>query len=171
MSVLRDAMELGYGVDHFMVTGEDFPKDWEDPVKKRRHHQFGLNPSYKKPSRVEKLNLLKSQGVIDTKQGWLIRNKIVCDSEKIYCFIDNVQYYNEYQTSLLSEVIDKKQSDIENQIDGFFNYIKASDISEEKELDCLFEGLESQILTELNEIRMVLHKKRIAMSQKDFWDF
>lgn len=30
MSVLRDAMELGYGLDHFMITGENFPPEWQD---------------------------------------------------------------------------------------------------------------------------------------------
>lgn len=30
MSVLRDAKELGYGLDHFIVTGENFPPEWED---------------------------------------------------------------------------------------------------------------------------------------------
>lgn len=30
MSVLRDAKELGYGSDHFMITGENFPSEWED---------------------------------------------------------------------------------------------------------------------------------------------
>lgn len=169
MSVLRDAMELGYGTDHFMVTGENFPESWEDPVKKRRHPQSEYT-EYIPLTRIQELNNLKSQGCIDTKEGWLSKNKIVCDNEEEYCLISGARYYNQYQTNLLSEVMDKKHSDIENQLDGFFSYMRASNITEEKELDGLFEGLESQILTELNEIRKILRKKCTATlpEQLDF---
>lgn len=165
MSVLRDAMELGYGADHFMVTGENFPESWEDPVNKRRHHKFRVDDGYRQLTDIERL---KSQGCIDTKEGWLRKNKIVCDSEEEYCIIRGVEYYNQYQTNLLSEVMDKKYSDIENKFDGFFSYMRASDITEEKELDGLFEGLESQVLSELNEIRKILRKKCRATLPEEY---
>lgn len=40
MSVLRDAMELGYGLDHFMITGENFPAEWKDDFHSHRNHDY-----------------------------------------------------------------------------------------------------------------------------------
>ena len=43
MSVLRDAVELGYGLDHFMITGENFPPEWKDDY--HSNHNYDDDPS------------------------------------------------------------------------------------------------------------------------------
>lgn len=38
MSVSRDAVELGYGLDHFMVTGENFPPEWQNSYQPNHYY-------------------------------------------------------------------------------------------------------------------------------------
>lgn len=90
MSVLRDAMELGYGTNHFMVTGENFPSNWNDPIEKESSYDD------------EDENCITS---LDTTEGWFKRNRFILNTEKDIGAIDGESYYHFNQTMTLDGVV------------------------------------------------------------------
>lgn len=105
MSVIRDAMELGYGTNHFMITGEGFP--WNDSEED--------SPDYSYQDYENYINSL------DTKEGWLGRERFLkSDSEEGVGRIDQDEYFQYKQTCSEEEFMAMNHSILKEIVHGFF---------------------------------------------------
>ena len=68
MSIIRDTMEAGYSSDHFMITGEGFPKSWKD-----EDEEDPVLISYRKA--------IADENKLATEEQWLQEGRFISQSE------------------------------------------------------------------------------------------
>lgn len=132
MSVLRDAKELGYGLDHFMITGENFPSEWQDNAYKHSHNECDDEDAY----------------VINTE---LIVNNIPNYTDEY--IHEHIRRYNSYYDYIGDSIdvnyykkktINAKGKTIINEILDITEYIKNIDINEARRQGIIIKSIRYQ---------------------------
>ena len=142
MSVLRDARDLGYGPDHFMITGENFPSEWQEDQNYANDYDDMDIPQYE-PEIEEHLNTL------DTREGWIKRKHFVENEEPIGV-IKGVGHYHSDQTTPYSELTENIVKSIEEQLDKLQEYLMANKSTDLTQLNAEYEKCKQSIIKEID---------------------
>ena len=153
MSVLRDAMELGYGTNHFMVTGENFPSNWNDPIEKESSYDD------------DDENCITS---LDTAEGWFKRNRFILNTEKDIGAIDGESYYHFNQTMTLDQFLKASHSNISEKLEAYFSCLKENDFTEtSSSLFYLIKGIKDEISNDFEHVHNTV-KEKYDLKQYEF---
>lgn len=179
MSVLRDAIELGYGSDHFMITGENFPPEWQDDYRNVRyeniHERDDSDISSLKTNHIDEYvhpYIRKYNAYNDYIQDYMqnhysFSHKGAMDLDKYH----SDQNYNLDQNGAkkINKVTGKV---ITNRMLDITNYIKNIDISQArkqgiaiKNIRCSLHPLKSRDVLNSNIERWIENEK-VLLSQK-----
>lgn len=134
MSVLRDAMGLGYGTDHFMITGENFPSEWQDDT-----NEYTPEPS----------EFQGTPDTLNTKDGW-IRRKLYIKNEKPVGIMCGEGYYSIDQTLSLDELIESAIKNIAKEFNKLQDYVPANNSKSVKDLDAKYHCIREEIISEID---------------------
>lgn len=137
MSVLRDAIQLGYGTDHFMITGENFPSSWGDETNPYTHYDD------------DELCIPKKPGSLDTKKGWIKRKHIVHNDVDSVGMIEGIEYYHIDQTTHFNNVMGNTIELVEKSLNKLSIYIENHAIATEADLDSEYSDITDEIMYQL----------------------
>lgn len=189
MSVLRDAKELGYGLDHFMVTGENFPSEWQDDQNTESNHddlsRYFDRHNKRVTHRVEIIDghkhLIETDGnehINDFHHEYVREYNHLDDYIKDK--IDDHYAYNTHHYRLRNnatkKTINVKDRAVINRILDITEYIKNIDITEArrqgitiKSIRCPTHPIESRKTLDAN-LRKWVRNKRVVLAEQGWSD-
>lgn len=133
MSIIRTVREMGLGLDHFLITGDDFPASWsDDPYEETDRDRL-----------MDKKLYFNTEVTLDTHKGWLQRGRFLFSSvaSSPTGFKDNVAYFHIDQTTDSSTYRDELQEVAQNAIENFVEDVDLNGINSESDLDEKFEAM------------------------------
>lgn len=145
MSVLRDAMGLGYGADHFMVTGEDFPSEWEDETNTYADYDDDGENEHTEPETT------KEPSSLDTEEGWIKRKYVINYNVEPVGIMDGVSYYHLNQTFPFNKIMEAGTVDfIREHLNKIQDYIIHNNCTTERDLDSEYYYIKCAIIDQID---------------------
>lgn len=138
MSVLRDAMGLGYGTDHFMITGENFPSEWQDDINEYTHDEMH-----------EPEEFLGTPDTLDTKEGWIKRERYI-KNENPVGIMSGEEYYRLDQTFSLSGLMESAIENIAKEFNKLQDHLRDSNLTSVHDLDAKYHHIREEIISEID---------------------
>lgn len=145
MSVLRDAKDLGYGLDHFMITGENFPPEWQNDFHEHSNNEKNdenvhggidfIKTSTKKPTNHIDEYIHEHVRRYDSYNDYITYND------------DNHNYYDSHRhhyRNKTQKTINAAGKTITNEMLDITEYIRNIDISEARRQGIIIKSIRYQ---------------------------